>query len=169
MMEVVLDSAAVQHLLRSIRTSRLRRSAAAYGLIVTSIDKPLEQKRLTLAIDRCRALVDEWADTCGEETIKLLIIKWDGLGALNPVLPVRSIGHPASRRLSQMGFTDAIDRLIIRVALATSDPTVVSEDSDFWDPSNLQQKGNPRACVASLCSRHLGVTVLLLGQLLKRL
>ena len=46
---------------------------------------------------------------------------------------------------------------------------IVSNDADFWDPSDPSQKGNPSAIVSTLLGDQLDISVLLLGQLMDRL
>jgi hypothetical protein len=158
-MEIVLDSQAVNHLVRQPKKVGAKLS--------TSIDSHIKAKRLVLAIDAARGVVDEWTRTIGPEIAKALIVQWSPafrhFGNLRN--PTQSVG----RKLRQLGFEKGGDRLILRVALATSDKTIVSHDCDFWDPADTDSPGDPRAPVAALCRKHLGVTVMLIPGLVRSL
>ncbi len=169
MMQVVLDSDALHNALIPLKLSKIKRRKDLSNLITTPLDKPLQQGRLVLVVDDGGGLIGEWSETCGPEYIEILLIQWEPFGAVNQIRPEGSIGFPASRQLKQLGFNGPIDRLILRIALATTDKIVTSEDSDFWDPRQPRQKGNPNAPVAQICRQSLGITVLLLGKLLQRL
>lgn len=164
-MEIVLDTSSFQHLIR-FSPSPSAHSRVISNVITTSIDNPLKQGKLTLAIDDKEGLIGEWSSTCGDDCVKVLIDRWAGLGAVNLVTPARSINNPISNKLRQFGFTDTIDKLVLRIAVKTSDRTVVADDGDFWDPANNSLKGNPNACVAKLCGDSLNIRILLLATML---
>ena len=168
-MEAVLDSVSLQHILRSLTTSRIRHKNNHYENIETALDRPLRERKLTLAVDKDGALIDEWSRTCGVDNIQVLIAHWESFAGLLPIDPVSKISLSISRQLRQLGFIDGIDRLILRISLKTEDRIVVSEDSDFWDPAHPRKRGDPNACVAKLCSESLSITVLLLGMLFAKL
>jgi hypothetical protein len=168
-MEIVLDTSALQHLLNSCATSRLTRGQVTIDEIYTSIDKPIADGKLKLAMDRDGGLEGDWSETCGNEIVKSLIIRWDSFAAVNLVMPLNSLDYPISKKLRQFKFRDAVDKLILRIAIKTSDPTVATEDPDFWSPTDKSLKGNPNACVAKLCQDSLGITILLRPTLLRLL
>ena len=140
-MQVVIDTVSIQHLLRGIKPSARRGRKTP----PTALDKPIKQHKLALYIDTDGGLVDEWEQTCGTDTIQVLITYWASFGAVKSVIP-KPIERSYSRKLSQLGFVDTIDRLILRIALATTDRRVISDDPDFWDPADKSRKGNPGIC-----------------------
>lgn len=165
-MQVVIDTVSIQHLLRALKSSKSKHNKQYSIDFITSLDKPLQQGKLVIVIDEDHGLVDDWGQTCGIDTIQVLISQWESYGSIKEVTAVKTIGFPHGRRLTQLGFNDTIDRLILRITLAIDDRNVVSDDSDFWDPKQPSQKGNPYACVCSLCREHLGITIMLLSALL---
>jgi hypothetical protein len=67
---------------------------------------------------------------------------------------------------------DAIDKLIVKIALATEDRIIVSGESDFWDPkkpNNRQIPGQANAPVARFFREQLEITVLTLKMLLAKM
>lgn len=166
-MEVVIDTESINRLLRSFKPSRKRRDKRALdNLLQTSLDGPIQKKQVVVIVDLAGGLIDEWKRTCGSEYIQVLITRWEPLGGIRAINPVSKIERAVSRQLRQLGFSGTIDRLILRIALSTSDRTVVSEDPDFWDPANPRSRGDRNAPVASLCCTQLGIKVLLLATLL---
>ncbi len=123
-----------------------------------------------LAIDSQRALVDEWQKTCGPD-IKALVAHWgDNLKGIVFVGNLRNPPQSTARRLRNLGFgNDTGDKLVLRIAMRTKDRTIISDDSDFWNPSDTRAKGNPNAPVARLCKDELKVTILLLKMLIDKL
>jgi len=162
-MQVVIDTVCIHHLLCSLKLSKISSKKDYYE---TSLDRPLKEGRCTLAVDEAGRLIDEWSRTCGEEHIKVLITQWEGFAALVLINPISKIPHSISRRLS---FMSSIDRLVLRIGMATSDKIVVSDDSHFWDPACPGKRGDPNACIAKLCYERLSITVLLLETLLNDL
>ena len=165
-MQAVIDSVSIQHLLRHLKLSKISRRKDYHEIFETSLDPHLKEGRLSLAIDEDGGLIDQWKRTCGDEYIQVLITRWEGLSALIPINPIPKLPLPISRQLSFMG---PIDRLVLRISMATTDRTVVSEDSHFWDPACPNKRGDPNACIAKLCRERLAITVLLLGMLLNAL
>jgi hypothetical protein len=136
----------------------------------------MELGKITLAVDSQRGLISQWQETCGIEVIKVLITRWEGLGGIFVIEnPLRRPKPAISKRLRILcfGLKSPIDTLILRLALTTADRIIVSEDSDFWDPTKPKNDsrvlGNPNAPVARLCWEELGVTILLLRMLMTRL
>ncbi len=162
-MEVVVDTVSIQHLLRSLKLSKTSKEKEYYE---TSLDRPLKEGKCILVVDEDGSLIDEWGQTCGREHIQVLITHWESFAALVSINPVSKIPPPISRRLS---FMTSIDRLVLRIGMATSDRIVVSDDSHFWDPVCPGKRGDPNACIAKLCYERLSITVLLLGMLIEAL
>ncbi len=163
-MEVVIDTVSIHHLLCSLKLSKTSREKEYYE---TSLDRPLKEGKCTLVVDGAGSLIDEWCQTCGPEHIQDLITHWESfaVSALVYKNPVSKLPSLISRQLRFMG---SIDRLILRIAMATSDRIVVSEDSDFWDPACPGKRGDPNACIAKLCHERLRITILLLEMLLEK-
>jgi hypothetical protein len=168
-MQVVIDTVSIQHLLRCLKPSKIKKHMHSRQLVETSLDGPLKKRFITLAVDLYGGLVDEWARTCGHEPIRVLIMKWESYGAILSVEPEKKIGPKISRKLRQFGFNDTIDRLILRIAMVTEERIVVSDDSDFWDPREPRNKGIHNAPVAKLCREELGIIIFLLDGLMKRI
>jgi hypothetical protein len=138
----------------------------------TSLDKHISGGLIIVVVDKVGGLVGEWSDTCGWDTIQVLISHWEYLKGFKYTKPAKNIGRRVSKLLRLAGFSDGIDRLIVRIALATIDRTVISDESDFWEPKepdNRKHKGDPNSPVARLLCEELGIKVLLLGSLLASL
>ncbi|MFC1541586.1 hypothetical protein ACFL50_03950 [Candidatus Latescibacterota bacterium] len=161
-MEIVLDTVSVFHLLSQSKKSKERGS----NKIETILDNFLEKFNLVIVFDFGHGLSDEWGQTCGREIVKVLLIHWESFNAIKMVEPVAKINPTISKELRQLGFYDTIDKLVLRIALATSDKIVVSEDSHFWDPRNPKIRGDKRCPVTKLCLDKLEITILLLKQLI---
>lgn len=167
-MEVVFDSVTLNHLLRPPKaSSKAKRPTPARE---NPLEVWLRLRKIKLAIDFPRALVDEWEKTCGPD-IKVLVAHWgDDLEGIIFVRNLLNPPQPTARRLRRLGFgDDTIDKLVLRIAIGTKDRTIVSDDSDFWDPRRPHDnrvKGNPNAPVARLCKDELNVTILLLKMLI---
>ena len=166
-MEVVFDSVTLNHLLRPPKaSSRARRPAPARE---NPLDRWISLGKITLAIDFPRALVDEWEKTCGPD-IKVLVAHWGDIEGIIFIKNLQNPPQPTFRRLRNLGFgRDTIDKLVLRIAMRTEDRTIISDDSDFWDPqkpNDSRMKGNPNAPVARLCKDELNVTILLLKKLI---
>ena len=163
-MDAVLDTSSLGRVLRTVGAQ-----CAASGPPETCLDQHFCSSSLQLMVDSDGALIAEWADTCGEDLVRVLVSHWEGNGWLRSIAQARTLPRQASRCLLQLGFTDAMDKLVLRIAHRTRSKIVVSDDSDFWQPGNKRSKGDPQAPVASACLQHLGVTILLLGMLMEAL
>lgn len=161
-MEVVLDTVCMNSLLRSPRAIPITQDADPK--FETSIDSPIISGQLTLFIDEAGGLLDEWKRTCGAEPIQVLITKWEK--GIRTVPNPPSLDAGIARALRQRGFDGGIDKLILRIAMCTNDKTVISNDPDFWNPSNPQERGNHLAPITSLCRDRLGITIWLLIMLM---
>ena len=95
------------------------------------------------------------------EIVQVLITQWDK--GVFIVDPVAKFSARQRKKLQQFGFTDSIDKLIVKIATVTNDRTIVSDDCDFWDPTNKANYQNKNAPVARLLREELGVAVLVLG------
>ena len=164
-MEAAIDTVVISHLLRPPKTTPVPQRPG------TALDEYLRRGDLQIGLDRQRAVVHEWGRTCGEEYVKILVTAWESLGAFVIVDPLGAIPRGVSKRLRQRGFDDAIDKLLLRVAIAINDHVVVSEDSDFWDPQDHTRDciGDHNAYVAHLLHEECEVLVLTLRQLLAKL
>ncbi len=166
-MEAALDTVSLQHLLRTPK--KQRQSNLGGGNLGTSLDPFLKAGGLRLVVDTGGALIDEWRRTCGHELVAVFLNRWEPLGVIVPIPAVPPLEYQLSRRLRKLGFHGTIDKLVLRLGVASRDKTVVSDDSDFWDPSTPERRGDPSAPVALLCQAELDVTILLLGALIHML
>jgi hypothetical protein len=162
--QVVFDSVTLNHLLRPPKaSSKARRPTSTRENL---LEGWIRLQKITFAIDFPRALVDEWQKTCGPD-IKVLVAHWGEIKRIIFIKNLRNPPQPTARRLRNLGFgNDTGDKLVLRIAMGTDDRTIVSDDSDFWDPSDSRAKGNPKAPVAKLCKDELNVTILLLNMLM---
>jgi hypothetical protein len=116
--------------------------------------------------------MSEWERTCGP-AVKAFVIYCEQYGGIRLIENVGSPGSAASRQLRRLGFgDDAIDKLIVKIALATEDRIIVSGESDFWDPkkpNNRQIPGQANAPVARFFREQLEITVLTLKMLLAKM
>lgn len=164
-MEVVLDTSALQHLLRRPKV-KPKPKKPEYS---TTVDDFLKRRKLQLTLDQGKALLTEWEQTCGREIVGVVVSVWDSWKAIRYVKELPKLAPASARRLHDLEFCDAIDKVVIRISLATEDKCAVSEDSDFWNPKDKKSKGDARAPVACHCRDHHGITILLLGELLTKL
>jgi hypothetical protein len=168
--EVVIDSVTMNLAVRPHRPSR--KSTRSRKEAVNPLERPISRRKLKLALDANNGLQSEWVRTCGLPAIKAFVVhceQYDGIRLIkNPVSP----GADASKKLKLLGFgSDTVDKLILKIALATDDKTIVSGESDFWDPTKPSDRsipGQPNAPVARFCRERLGVTILLLRMLIAR-
>jgi hypothetical protein len=163
-MDAVVDT----NVLHSFVLQPRRRTGAA-NLRATPLDDHIEAGRLRLALDLTRGLLTEWEQTCGAETVGVFIAKWEASGGIVLVQQLGRLPPKAIVRLKRLGFRGTVDKLVLRIALAISGRTVVSRDSDFWDPARPQLVGRADACVTRFCREELGVTIVLLPGLLHQL
>lgn len=159
--EVVLDTVCLSHLLRRPAKNRS-------GVTGTALDTSIENKRLTLVLDAGTALLSEWIETCGEEAVMTTVAKWEPLGGVRFVVDVPEIPSAVFARLRRAGFVGTMDKIVLRLGMASGDRMVVSNDHRFWD-RDTRRRGDPRGEIASLCLTELDVTVLLLKQLMRQL
>lgn len=162
-MEIVLDSVSLQHLLRNLEP---REGSGGYE---TALDRPMRNGGLILVLDNVGGLEGEWVKTCGKEIVGVVLSKWEELKGVS-FIPAPPAIHPhITKQLRILGFTDTIDKLILRLATTTADHVVVSDDNDFWDPKSTTERGNRNAPVTKLCREQLGITITLLRPLLREL
>jgi len=163
--EIVLDSVSLNHLLRGSRKVRERFSDS----VGTPIDQAINEGCLKLALDSAKGLISEWGTTCGAEIVHVLITKWESQRGLFIIEPLGKLSSAQRKHLSAYGFNDTCDKLILRIAIATEDRIVVSDDSDFWDPNKIANYGNKNAPVARLIREELDITLLNLKALMEQL
>ncbi len=160
-MEVVIDSVTMNHF---IRCPSRKKSL----LSTTSLDNFILKKRLIIGIDHERVLIDEWVRTCGPEAIKTVIVRWSDYGGVR-LVKKSNIHYHIKKRLRILGFCDAIDIVVLQIAIALGDKIIISNDPDFWDPRNRRNIGNAQAPVARLCKQHWNVKILLPDELMQKL
>jgi hypothetical protein len=148
--------------LRAPRKTRERFNEA----VGTKLDSAIASGRLKLAVDSTRGLVDEWAKTCGTDVVHVLVAKWESQGGIVPVGPLGKLSRSQRDRLFDFGFTDTCDKLIVKIAYATGDRIIVTDDSDFWDPKTKKNFCNSNAPVALLLVGELGITLYVLKMLI---
>jgi hypothetical protein len=160
--DVVLDTVAVHHVLRQPR----RKSGVHRE---TVLDNHFKSGALRVVLDLSRGLLSEWERTCGREAVGVVLARWEELRGVILVRDVGRIPAAVGRRLLQCGFKGGVDRLVLRISLATVDRVIVSNDSDFWDPKSTASLGDDKAPVVSILRDQLNVTVLLLSALVAQL
>ena len=166
-MEAVLDTVSFQHLIRKPKKMRKRQNQTLR--YETSLDLSIRRGALRIVIDARLALVDEWIKTCGRDLVAVFMSRWEPLGVFIPIRNVPSLDQAVARKLRQLGFNGTIDKLVLRLGIASTDKTVVSEDSHFWDPKTPSKKGDPSSPVACLCFDRMGVSIILLQTLIQKL
>lgn len=169
-MDAVVDTVTLNHLLRKPKIPNPKnRTYKAIDSVIT-LGNAMQQGKLQLALDEGRGLLSEWEETCGEETVRALIIRWTDLNGIKFVKPHNAIQpRSVARKLTQLGFRDTVDKLVVRIALSLINRRVVSNDSDFWDPSQKVPVGNVSGPVVSLMKHQLGIRVMLLVTLIRSL
>src|SRR5262249_38883086 len=134
--EVVLDTCVVAVI------SRTPKSPPA-----DTLSSAVKKKKFRVCADLAGGLVGEWEETANAEVVRQLIVYWEQH-------PGWKLGDPqvfpqhVSKKLTALGFTQTIDRLIVRIAMGTSEKKVVTNDSDFWDPKNKKSAGDHKAPVS---------------------
>jgi len=159
---IVLDSSSLNHLLKKAKTVRDRFNNA----VGTALDDAIDKGKLQLAVDPTRILIDEWKQTCGSEIVQVLITKWESKKGIKLVGKLGTFSNSQRKKLLELGFTGTIDKLIVKIAIVAEDHTIVSEDSDFWDPINIDNSGKKNAPVARFLREEFEITVLFLGGLI---
>ncbi|TNE59196.1 MAG: hypothetical protein EP340_03375 [Alphaproteobacteria bacterium] len=162
MIETVLDTVSLQHLLRKPK----RKNGNSPDKEITSIDPLVAAGKLRLVLDMEAALVSEWTDTCDAEVVKILISFWEQHGGIKFIDVSTKVDRQVGRKLRQFGFTDTMDKHILRLTLSTDQKRLTSDDSDFWDPSKPGQVGDMNSPVAKLLSTQLGVKLRFLKTLM---
>jgi hypothetical protein len=164
-MMAILDTVALQHLVRKPKKKH-KRAAGSASSTYTALDPVLKDRRLLLGLDSANSLLTEWQNTCGQD-IHVVVTTWGDWGALIYINNPPKLGHCTARKLRQLQFADPIDKLVIRLSLALTTKFIITEDSDFWDPTDKEAKGDPKAPVAAHCSREHGIRIWLLGEFLQ--
>lgn len=165
-LHVALDTVTLNHLLRF---PRQRKRQAVIG---TVLDEFIRSEALCIGVDPDSAIIDEWRRTNNPEYVEILVVRWFESGGLFRVERVGRYSAVVSKKLRRLGFSDTVDKLLVRVALVLKDRIVVSIDSDFWNPRRPREKkwlGDNNAPVAQLLRNELGISVHTLKLLLERL
>lgn len=167
MIEAVIDSVTMHVAVRPVKAP----NKSAKKQNTNPLEMPVRQRKLRLALDSSRGLSSEWERTCGPAA-KAFVIHCEQYGGIRLIENLGKPGSAASKQLRQLGFDDAVDKLIVKIALATNDRIIVSGESDFWDPKkphNRQIPGQANAPVARFLREQLGITVLLLRMLMTKM
>lgn len=167
---VVVDSVTLNHHLRqpTIRNAYKKKPKKGSHKSRHTIHSTVSNGQIRIAIDKARSLVDEWIKTCEEEAVKQFIILCEGHQGLVEILQPRALGQQVNKKLRLLGFTDTVDKLVLRIAYGSEHKIVISDDSDFWDPSqpdNSSVKGNSNSPIAKICHDELGISVMMMNQL----
>jgi hypothetical protein len=162
MTETALDTSALQHVLRRPKGKRSQGTE-----LETCLDRRFRAKTLSLVTDKAGGLVGEWEKTCGPDA-KVVFVAWSDRGVIRLISELPTLPPAISRKLSQLGFRDTIDRLVIKLAVASTGKLAISEDPDFWDPADANYFGSDAAVVAVLCRDALGISTLRLKTFLDR-
>lgn len=95
----------------------------------------IEARLVRVVVDAKRALIDEWKRTCNEELVQVLVARWEAVAGLYQLGKDGVVSGPLNRKLRELGFgCDTVDKLVLRIAIATTDRVILSDDSGFWDP-----------------------------------
>src|SRR5579862_1328479 len=113
-MEAVIDTNVVHHTLRAPRNGVARQPSLL-------IHCTLCCRPLVYVVDPDRALIDEWRRTAGDEQVKQLVIQLTDRKALRLASELGQVPGSVSSMLRLLNFDDTIDKLILRIALATGD------------------------------------------------
>lgn len=157
-MDIVLDSVCISSLLRTRRPDR----------VVDDLTKRIERHLVRVIVDGDGGIVSEWEETCNRELVHALIAKWESVRGFESCRKLGKIPADLKNKLRQLGFADTVDIVILRVALVVTDRTIISDDSDFWDPADPTSIGRRNAPVARLLRDAEEVEVLPLRGLLDR-
>lgn len=155
-MDIVVDTVSMQHICRG--------SNKGHDVVSTGVSN----RKLRVAIDRARSLVDEWKQTANPEVVKNLLIRWSDQGGVVAVHE-RKMPRGLATLLAKHGFVDTCDKLAVRIATATTDRIIITEDSDFWDPRDSNRKGDRNAPVAKALWDEESIVPLTLGELKKQI
>ncbi len=159
---ITLDSVSLNSLLRTPKPSRKMTVNDELG--IEKLIKLVISGKLFINLDRDGGIEGEWSETCGVENVRQIVIKLIDHHGLEYLTP-KTIPSNLMNQLRNMGFTDTGDKLILRVAVASEDKTIVSDDPDFWNPAASSSRGDPNALVCKFCKDNLDVTIILLTML----
>lgn len=132
---------------------------------VNPLTNHIVNKKLQIVVDKDGGIIDEWMETCGCEIIQQLVIIWQPVNGIKIINRPPALPLVTRRKLQQFGFIDTIDKLILRVAYATAEKKVVSDDSDFWDPSDTRLIGNKKAKIAKYLVDNLNIKLYILADI----
>ena len=113
-MWVVIDSVSLNHLLRKPKRAQSSPRRKSPGL-KTSLDNHLQIGTLRICLDSKDILKSEWEQTCGIEAIHILINHWSDLQGIILISKIPTLGTAVSRKLRRLGFTDTIDKFILKL------------------------------------------------------
>jgi hypothetical protein len=153
-MDIVLDTVSMNHICRGKTSSDSGKFCQA-----------ISARTLRVVIDKDRALFDEWAKTVNLEALQQLLISWSDMGGVVTLKKDCKLSRELANALHKLSFTDTGDKLVVRIAICTTDRTIVSEDSDFWDPRDSSKRGNRNAPVATTLWDLERIRVTTLGEL----
>jgi hypothetical protein len=132
--EAVIDSVTLNSAFQPPKPSR--KSARDRRNAVNPLDKPISLRKLKLALDADNGLQSEWVRTCGLPAVKAFVVHCEQYDGIRLIKVLGTPGPAATKQLKFLGFgNNTVDKLILRIALATKDRIIVSDDSDFWDPT----------------------------------
>lgn len=156
---VTLDSVSLKRLLRYPK--QVNRITVNDELGIDKLMNFVISKKLYLVLDYDGGIEGEWSQTCGVEIVRQIIIKLSDHKGLEYLAPGK-ITSIIMKRLRIMGFNGTGDKLMLRVAVASQDKTIVSDDSDFWNPADTNSPGDENAIVCKFCGDNLDVKVIVL-------
>lgn len=161
-MQTVIDSVCMNHLLRQPLGAR----ESEQTIELTCLDRHIRAGVLTIVIDAEGKVISEWIDTCGDEDLKTVVSFWGELNGFIHVEDIPAINRDIGKKLRQLGFDGTFDKFLLRLAAASTEKNITSDDSDFWAPRQPRSRGDSSAVVCRCLREDLGVTVMLLGQLI---
>ena len=159
-MDITLDSNAMNHLTRRVSNGPARACDA--------LTRCIEKERIRVVVDRDSHLMSEWRRTAPAEFVGVLVAKWEACGGMVTLKKRERMKRELKQKLRALGFDGTIDKVVVEIALSTTDRHIVSSDGDFYDPKDTAKIGDRTAVVAKLLREEEEVTVETLGQFLGR-
>jgi hypothetical protein len=161
MREVVIDTVVFARAIdESARAAR--RGARARNFIADRA----RSGTLRVILDSSHGIRSEYEVTRPPEAVRALVTLLGELGALALRAPT-TLKDPLRTQLRDAGFSDTVDKLVVRTAAAgePGNRMLCSDDSDFWDPSDTGSVGDHLSCTCRILEEG-GLAVLSHAELL---
>jgi len=152
-----IDSVSMQHLCRPAVVTRTTKRRTTEKLGIEIISSALHNNDLIICLDDNLSIPDEWIKTCGMDIITPILSHWFESGRVMKVICEKyTIPVKLNAELKKYQFKDSGDRLIVRLGLASGNPSfyIATNDSDFWNPLDKKMAGKPSAPIATALRVH---------------